>query len=762
MKKALAVKRQNGSFPSAAGFDPLAIFDSMSHGVMVVDRDWRIIYLNAHAIQTLGQDRNLAGKNLWQAFPGSEFGKLGTIYKTAMAQGIAIEADELSEALCGWVSVNTYPMPDGLAIFFRKASPQKVRDFSLLSSQRRFHIMFETLTQGVMFQDTAGTVLELNPAAERILGISRAEIIGKTARDPRWQVCDEDGEPLALDKFPGQAALVSGRAQENVILQIFHRGLNEKRWLRWDSIPHYDEFDNSPKLLCSIFNDITDQKRSEMALRESQTHLALAQRVASVGSSVLDFRKNALDWSEQTYKIFGFEKEKFTPTLEALIERIHPDDRAIFQNGIELARRGLEAPTIDFRITRPDGQFRILRRTSELIRNESGEVVGFLATDRDITEQKQAETALRQSQAHLALAQRVAGVGSTIIDFSTGEWEWSDETYRIFGVSKSEYRGIFRQTMERAKTGVTPYPMEFRITTPDGVERIFYHEADLIRDDNGTVTGAITTCSDITDLRVAEKQRELFQNQLYHVQRLDSLGTLAGGIAHDLNNTLVPILGLSEAMIKGLAADSPQRHLIEIVYQAGIRARDLVRQILTFSRRENPDSRVLDLSAFLRETMRLVRASVPTTITIEEKITNEPQIIGDASQLHQVILNLTANAAQAIGDNLGTICVEVTNCGKNTLDEQGRSLDSFVRISVKDTGAGMEESTQKRIFEPFFTTKQVGVGTGLGLSVVHGIVAAHGGRIQVSSKLGEGTQFDVFLPVVAPESGQPKGDGVAG
>ena len=742
-----------------------------------MNRDWNFIYLNRYAAELLHGGRNLLGKNLWQEFPAVESSKLGNAYKTSMAQGIAIEAEELSVSLGGWVSVSVYPIPEGLAIFFRRATGQKARDFSILSGQRRFHIMFETLTQGVMFQDTKGIILELNPAAERILGIPRTELIGKTARDPRWQVCDEYGEPLLAQKFPGQVAMDARRAQTRVILQIFNPVMQEKRWLRWDAIPQHDEIDNSPKFLCSIFDDITDQKRSEIALRESQAHLALAQRVASVGSAVYDFRTRTLNWSDQTYKIYGLEKEKFTPTLEALIELIHPDDRALFQEGIDIARRGLDAPPIEFRIARPDGEFRILQRESELIRNEAGEVVAFLATNRDVTEQKQAETALRHSQEHLALAQRVASVGSSVIDFSTGAWEWSDETYRMCGVSKTEFRPsldsmlslvhpddreLCRSALESTQKGVAPYPLEFRIITPDGNERIFYHETDLIRDDAGRVTGAIATSSDITALRAAEKQREVLQNQLYHAQRLDSLGTLAGGIAHDLNNTLVPILGLSEAMLKSLAAEHPQRHLLEIVYQAGTRARGLVRQILTFSRRENPDNRVLDLSIFLRETMRLVRATVPTTITIEERIGSEPKIIGDSSQLHQVILNLMSNAAQAIGDNLGIISVEVTECGKNDLDDSGQNLDSFVRISVRDTGKGMDESTQKRIFEPFFTTKQVGVGTGLGLSVVHGIVAAHGGRIQVSSKLDHGTRFDVFLPVIVPQDVQPKGDGVAG
>jgi PAS domain-containing protein len=202
MTKALSVRQRTDSAPAYAGFDPLVIFESMTDGVIAVNRDWTITYLNRHAHQTLCKNRNLIGKNLWREFPGAELSALGTIYKTSMAQGIALEAEQLSETLGGWVSVSTYPMPSGLAIFFREATGQKARDFSLLSGERRFHVMFESLTQGVMFQDTAGTILELNPAAERILGIQREDLIGKTGRDPRWQICDEYGEPLAADKFP--------------------------------------------------------------------------------------------------------------------------------------------------------------------------------------------------------------------------------------------------------------------------------------------------------------------------------------------------------------------------------------------------------------------------------------------------------------------------------------------------------------------------------------------------------------------------------
>jgi signal transduction histidine kinase len=253
---------------------------------------------------------------------------------------------------------------------------------------------------------------------------------------------------------------------------------------------------------------------------------------------------------------------------------------------------------------------------------------------------------------------------------------------------------------------------------------------------------------DVTQQRQAEAERKSLERQLYHAQRLDSLGTLAGGIAHDLNNTLVPILGLTEAILKGGADDDPNRPLLKVIHQAGIHARDLVKQILSFSRSETLYNRPVDIAPFMQEALRLIRASVPTTIKIEQHIEKASQIFGDPGQLRQVIVNLVTNAAQAIGEQGGTIVIEAANGHAKPLAGQPSDLDSFVRISVSDTGNGMDEEIQRRIFEPFFTTKKVGEGTGLGLSIVRGIVAAHGGHITVSSKVGHGTRFDVFLPAL--------------
>jgi PAS domain S-box-containing protein len=257
---------------------------------------------------------------------------------------------------------------------------------------------------------------------------------------------------------------------------------------------------------------------------------------------------------------------------------------------------------------------------------------------------------------------------------------------------------------------------------------------------DGTFRGYRGTGSIVTAQVEAEERRRELEAQLMHSQKLEALGTLAGGVAHDLNNTLVPILALSKLALDELPVGSGIRSDIETIIRASERARDLVKQILTFSRKQNLVKQKVDLAAVAREALQMLRASLPATIRIVEQIREVPPLFGDAGELHQVVVNLMTNAAQAIGAGVGSITVSLWRAS-----EIG-GFGPMVRLSVADTGCGMDETTRNRVFEPFFTTKEVGSGTGLGLSVVHGIVIGHGGKITVCSKLGEGTQFIISLP----------------
>ena len=252
---------------------------------------------------------------------------------------------------------------------------------------------------------------------------------------------------------------------------------------------------------------------------------------------------------------------------------------------------------------------------------------------------------------------------------------------------------------------------------------------------------------EVAELRAAELRQKETERQLLHSQKLEAMGTLAGGIAHELNNALVPVLALTKVTAGRLPEGSRERKNILKVHGAAERARDLVRQILAFGRKQPSEQIWFDLAAVVRETIGLMRSTLPTTIEIAEQVAEVPMLFGDPGQLHQAIVNLMTNAAQAIGDKHGRIIVGLDPVKGNP---------EGVCLSVEDTGCGMDEATALRIFEPFFTTKNVGDGTGLGLSVVHGIVNGHGGRIEVKSKAGAGTRFEIYLPV--PEATAQNGN----
>jgi PAS domain S-box-containing protein len=256
----------------------------------------------------------------------------------------------------------------------------------------------------------------------------------------------------------------------------------------------------------------------------------------------------------------------------------------------------------------------------------------------------------------------------------------------------------------------------------------------------------VSLWTDVTVLRAAESKRRELEAQLHHSQRLEALGRLAGGVAHDLNNALVPVLAMTKRVIDRLPAGSSERRSLELALTGGRRAGELVRQILAFSRKQAAEVSVLDLAELVREAMPMLAASVPATIRLEAAIDPVRPVLANAGQIHQVLVNLVVNAAQAIGDAVGTVSIGV----------QPASEPARIRLTVADTGPGMDETTQQRVFEPFFTTKEVGMGTGLGLSVVHGIVTSHGGTIVVASRPGHGTRFAVELPVA--EAGEASGE----
>jgi signal transduction histidine kinase len=380
----------------------------------------------------------------------------------------------------------------------------------------------------------------------------------------------------------------------------------------------------------------------------------------------------------------------------------------------------------------------------------------------DVTRQVLAERALRRAQQHLEKAQRLAEIGSSEIDLQTGSDTWSGELFRIVGIEPRPWspgivhlldfvhpddRRRVEKALDIARSGRKATPGEIRIRRADGEIRTIYSETDVECDRDGKPLRLLGIFRDVTEQRAAEKRQRDIEHQLLQTQKLEALGTLAAGVAHELNNALVPILALTKMTIWRLPEDSREQTDLITVLQAGEKARDLVKQIVAFSGKEMPKRVAVDLAELTRSAMRLLRESLPKTMILEERIEPVPPVMGDPGQLPQIVINLVVNAVQATPDQTGTVIVEVASASGERLPQRpDRAPGAAVRISIIDQGCGMDKATLARVFEPFFTTKQVGTGKGLGLSVVHGIVTQHGGRTAVESQIGRGTRFDIYLP----------------
>ena len=263
-----------------------------------------------------------------------------------------------------------------------------------------------------------------------------------------------------------------------------------------------------------------------------------------------------------------------------------------------------------------------------------------------------------------------------------------------------------------------------------------------------------STIYDITDrlqaekkLKKSEQEKSRLEGRLRHAEKMETIGTLAGGIAHDFNNILFPIIGFAEMGLDVSKERKSDRRYFEGILKAAFRARDLVQQILIFSRKGGEDKRPLRLQSVIVETLDLVWATLPSTIRITRKIEKScGPVMAEPTRVHQIVMNLATNAAHAMEQSGGELTVSLSEV--ETEGGGGTRPSRFLKLSFEDTGTGMSELVQNRIFEPYFTTKEVGKGTGMGLSMVHGIVQGHNGHITVSSKLGEGTRFDLFFPLI--------------
>ena len=305
----------------------------------------------------------------------------------------------------------------------------------------------------------------------------------------------------------------------------------------------------------------------------------------------------------------------------------------------------------------------------------------------------------------------------------------------------------FEITQKAIQTGEKQKPYILEGRSKDGKSILLEIEESPILDENGKTVLIAGAARDITDRKRAEEEKEKLETQLRQSQKMEAVGTMAGGIAHDFNNILSIILGNTELAIRDVPEWHPVKESLDEVRKACLRAKDVIRQLLSFGRKSEMQLRPLDISVILRESLKLIRSSLPSYVEIQQNFDEDIwTTLADPTQINQILINLSTNAADAIENTGGILSVSLENVEITRQDpELNLEPGRYVKIRISDTGVGISAEDMERIFDPYYTTKNVGKGTGMGLAVVHSIVETHNGRINVSSTPGKGTTFEIFL-----------------
>lgn len=397
------------------------------------------------------------------------------------------------------------------------------------------------------------------------------------------------------------------------------------------------------------------------------------------------------------------------------------------------------------------------------IKDEYGKIIGMVECAFETAARKYAELALQKSEASLREAQRLAHIGSWELDLKTDVLSWSDESYRIFEIEPSSYENSYetfleavhpddREWVDKAyKESVKsriPYSIEHRVFLEDGGTKFVHDRCKTYYNETGTPVRSIGTVQDITERKEAEKENQKLQAQYVQAQKMESVGRLAGGVAHDFNNMLVVILGQAELALNRMDVTPPLHDALMEIRNAAQRSADLTRQLLAFARRQIIAPKLLDLNETIGEILKMLERLIGESIDLAWiPGVDLGTVKMDPAQIDQILANLCVNARDAIA-GVGKITIETHNAAFDDAycsEHYGFHPGSYVMLAVSDNGVGMNEETLNQIFEPFFTSKDAGKGTGLGLATVYGIVKQNNGFINVYSEPGGGTVFKIYL-----------------
>jgi len=522
---------------------------------------------------------------------------------------------------------------------------------------------------------------------------------------------------------------------------------------------------------CELVRARKEREAAVHALERSEANMRMAERAGNFGSWTLDLATGRGLWSDEHYRLFGLTPGQFLPTRDAFLSCVHPDDRPVVMAAFEAMAKAIGPVLVEYRIVRPDGVQRFMHSAAMVERGADGAPTRWFGMVQDITRRKEEELELSRGRARLKQALDIAELGTFEARPNESACLLSPEARAIFGGGASasdrellervhpDDRARLLQAMRDALERSGQYRIEFRVVLPGGNVRTVESQGQAMR---GALEGSASILGLVRDVT---RQRQLEQ-QLRQAQKMEAVGSLAGGVAHDLNNTLQVVRGYIELELDLARSQQLPTDNLERAQSATDSASLLIRQLLAFARGQVLQTQVFDLNELVAQQVQMLRRLIRQDIHIGYRPAHWPATVqADRSMLEQAIVNLCVNARDAMAGG-GDLGIEVTHVQADAAFRQihawARQAE-YVAVTVRDTGIGMRPEVRQRVFEPFFTTKPVGKGTGLGLSMVYGIVQQHEGMVTVSSEPGAGSTFTLYLPSSedAPFARHPQPPGAA-
>jgi PAS domain S-box-containing protein len=754
-----------------------ALVESAPDAIFTVGPDGRFLTANRAAAHALGREpAAVVGRHMQELFPAAIATRQLSVIERVLRTGTPYGTfGALTTTAAGPRSFNTVlsPVvdPDGRVVCVlgvaRDITDHQTAVEALRQSEERYRALVESAPDAIFTVDTHGTILSVNPAAARVLRLPDGEAVGRSLRDVF-------PSPLAEHRI----GIIRGIHETGERAIATYTENVEGQGERWFSAVLSPVFGPDREVLCvlGIARDITEQVEADQALRESEARYRTL--IEAAPDAILTVDRDGVVLSvnaEMARRLGGGSDQVVGRRFHDLMPADGADQRLAwvrqaFDTGMPVAARD--------RGRVPGYEDRWYEAIHAPIRDADGTVRQVLVVSRDVTERVRAEEALRQSEERYALA---TAAGKVAV------WDWRPEDgpplcspalEEMLGYGPEEVfsdwqdwdrirhpddRERMREISRSISDGqVTEFAMEQRLLHKDGMYHWIFSRGTAIRHPDGRIVRLLGTSTDTTEQKRAEEERRKIAERLQQASKLESLGLLAGGVAHDFSNLLTGLLGNIELARRQTDAASTVHTYLERAEQAATQAAGLADQMLAYAGRGRVVIRTLDFAALVRDTGGLAAAQCPAQVQVVLAVPQElPAIRGDATQLRQVALNLVTNAAESLGEAGGVVTAQVgvVDVDRDYLAhshvDDNLPVGRYVSLRVSDTGPGMDAETLARIFDPFFTTKATGRGFGLASALA--VARGHGGAMLVTSEPGSGTTFEVLLPAV---EGAAEADGL--